>query len=126
VAQRPLSGLTKFRRKRHPARAAARAAHGDEDALLLLVAEIGALQHGAGLLLEQVVQGQVAGHDAVVVGRDGRGRRRGGLARRFLFPGLRHHGSVTPAPGDPHLVALCATVLPRSRERNSYFATFFI
>jgi hypothetical protein len=38
-----------LRRKTHPTRPATRAAHGDEDALLLLVVEVGALQHGGGL-----------------------------------------------------------------------------
>src|SRR6266568_8943063 len=42
--------------ERHPARPAAWARGGDKHALLLLFVEIGAIQHGAHLLLKQVVQ----------------------------------------------------------------------
>jgi len=75
-----------LRRKAHPAGPATRAAHGDEDALLLLFVEVGALQHGAGLALEEFVERQVAGDDAVVGGEGGGvlGRRGGGFSR-WLF-----------------------------------------
>src|SRR5580700_7907131 len=75
-----------LRRKRHPARPAARAAQGDEDALLLLVVEVGAVEHGGGLALEEFVERQVAGDDAVVGGERGGvlGRRGGGFSRRFF------------------------------------------
>jgi len=73
-----------LRGKAHPARPAAWAAHADQDGLLLLVVEIGALQHGRGLLLKQRVQREVAGEDLVV------GRRRGRDRRRRLVFVLRH------------------------------------
>jgi hypothetical protein len=80
-----------LRRKRHPARPAAGAAQGDEDALLLLVVEVGALQHGAGLALKEFVERQVAGDDAVVGGQRGvPGRRGGGFSWGFVFFGFRH------------------------------------
>jgi len=70
-----------LRRKAHPARAAAGAGHGDEDALLLLVVEVGAVEHGAGLALKEFVERQVAGDDAVVGGERGvLGRRGGGFS----------------------------------------------
>jgi hypothetical protein len=72
-----------LRRERKTAGAAARTAHGDENALLLLVVEIGILQHGPRLLLEQLVQRQIAGEDAVGGWRlDLIGRRRGPNSRR--------------------------------------------
>jgi hypothetical protein len=89
-----LASLPQLRRERKAPRAAAGAAHADEDRLLLLLAEVGAVQHLRGLLLEQVVQRQIAGEDAVV-GRErgliGR-RRRGdlGLARRLGCFDFRH------------------------------------
>ena len=89
-----LSPPLQLRRKPHPARPATRAAHGDEDALLLLVVEVGALQHGAGLALEEFVERQVAGDDAVVGGEGGGvlGRRGGGFSRRlFSFRWFRHY-----------------------------------
>src|SRR4029077_10104134 len=89
--QRPSPPPLQLRRKAHPARPAAGAAHGDEDALLLLVVEVGAFQHGAGLLLEQVVERQVAGDDAVVGGeRGGLVGRGAGFLCRFGFLALRH------------------------------------
>src|SRR5579862_2655914 len=83
-----------LRRKAHPARPTARAAHGDEDALLLLVVEVGAVEHGAGLALKQFVERQVAGDDAVVGGERGGvlGRRGGGfLGWLFSFRWFRHY-----------------------------------
>jgi hypothetical protein len=53
-------------RKRKSARPAARATHPDQDALLLLIVEVGAVEHDAGLLLKQLMQGQVAGHDLIL------------------------------------------------------------
>ena len=55
--------------------------------MLLLVVEVGALQHGAGLALEQLVERQVAGDDAVVGGERGGvlGRRYDGFSRRLVF-----------------------------------------
>jgi hypothetical protein len=41
--------------------------------LLLFVGQVGALQHGCGLPLEEFVQRQIAGEDLIV------GRRRGGF-----------------------------------------------
>ena len=117
-----------LRRKTHPAGPAARAAHGDEDALLLLVVEVGAVEHGAGLALEEFVERQVAGDDAVVGGEGGGvlGRRGGGFSRLFVFFRFRHHWSGSSTRGDPPPVALRATSLPRKRERATHFATFFI
>ena len=92
--ERPSPPRLQLRRKRHPARAATRAAQGDEDALLLLVVEVGALQHGAGLALEEFVERQVAGDDAVVGGERGGvlGRRGGGFSRwLFSFRWFRHY-----------------------------------
>src|ERR1700689_4578813 len=91
-----VSSPLQLRRKRHPTRPATRAAQGDEDALLLLVVEVGALQHGAGLALEQFVERQVAGDDAVVGGErgGGLGRRGGGFSRGFFsFCWFRHYAA---------------------------------
>src|SRR4051812_41527049 len=55
--------------KRHPAGAAAGTAHGDEDALLLLLVEIGSVEHLARLLLKQVVQREITDGDLVVGAR---------------------------------------------------------
>jgi hypothetical protein len=52
-----------FEAERGAAGATAGAAHGEQDALALLVVEIGALQHLGSLLLEQLVERQVAGFD---------------------------------------------------------------
>jgi hypothetical protein len=117
-----------LRRKRHPAGPAAGAAHGDEDALLLLVVEVGAVEHGAGLALEELVERQVAGDNAVVGGEGGGvlGRWGGGFSWWFGFFGFRHCNSGAPARGGSPPVALRATPLPRKRERANHFATFFI
>src|SRR5579862_443707 len=83
-----------LRRERKAAGTAAWAAHADQDALLLLFAEIGAVEHDARLLLEQFVQRQIARHDACFVRRRDAtfGHGVGGFSRRFsFFPGLRHH-----------------------------------
>src|SRR5579863_2084237 len=53
--------------ERKRASRAARAAHADQDALLLFFGEIGTVQHPRGLLLEQFVQRQIAGHDLIFV-----------------------------------------------------------
>ena len=50
----------------HSAGAAARAAHGDEDVLLLLLVEIAAIEHLPGLLLEELVQRQRAERNLIV------------------------------------------------------------
>src|SRR5262245_28252782 len=47
-----------LRGERHGAGAAAGAVHGDEDVLLLLLVEVGAVEHLPRLLLEQLVQRQ--------------------------------------------------------------------
>src|SRR5581483_5427763 len=87
--------------------AAAWAAHADQQALLLLVGEIGAVEHFRGLLLEQVVQRQIAGVNlflrqgigwlAVGRGIDPHLRRLPayGLPRRFLrrFSGFGHRAA---------------------------------
>src|SRR5690349_2639683 len=80
-----------LRRERQRAGAAARAAHGNQDALLLLLVEIGAVEHGARLLREQVVQREAARFGLIVRRRGrraakrlGRGRRRECLARTLV------------------------------------------
>ena len=52
---RPASAL-ELDRVRHRACSAARAAHGNQDILLLLLVEIAAFEHRPRLLLEQFVQ----------------------------------------------------------------------
>jgi hypothetical protein len=80
-----------LRRERKPSGPAAGAAHGDEDRLLLLVGEVGALQHDRGLLLEQLVQRQIAGEDLVVGPQGGDVRRCcAGFAFRHGFLLTRH------------------------------------
>src|ERR1700722_3751381 len=68
--------------KRKAAAAAAGAAYADEEALFLLLGEIGARQHGAGLLGEQLMQREIAGQDP------GIGRERGVLGRRLRLLGF--------------------------------------
>src|SRR4029077_6626723 len=46
--------------ERHSTCAAARAGHGDQDALLLFLVDVGVLQHIPRLLLDQFVKRQVA------------------------------------------------------------------
>ena len=69
--------------------------------MLLLVVEVGAVEHGSGLLLEQVVERQVAGDDAVVGGECGGvlGRRGGGFSwwLGFFFAGF----DITQFANDP-------------------------
>src|SRR5262249_49959847 len=60
----------------HSAGAATWAAHGDEDALLLLLIKIGTLQQFGGLPFEQLMQRQIAEADLVL------GRSVGGCRRR--------------------------------------------
>src|SRR5229473_130326 len=56
--------------ERHAARPAAGTPHRHQDALPLLLVDVRALQHIAGLLFEQFVKGQVADADRVdVAGR---------------------------------------------------------
>ena len=76
--------------KRHPAGAAAGTAHGDEDALLLLLVEIGAVEHLARLLLKQLVQREITDGDLVVGARRReafvrQARQRSIRLRRFAF-----------------------------------------
>src|SRR5215831_5151281 len=58
-------------RIRHRAGAAAGAAHGDQDVLLLLLVEIATVEHLPSLLLEQLVQREAAVGD-LLIGRGGR------------------------------------------------------
>src|ERR1043166_7689033 len=60
-----LLSLIEFCGKRESARAAARAVHGAEDVLLLLLVEIGAFEHRHRLLLEQIVQREIAVFDPI-------------------------------------------------------------
>jgi hypothetical protein len=88
------SSPLQLRRKRHSAGPAAGAAQGDEDALLLLVVEVGAVEHGAGLALKEFVERQVAGDNAVVGGEGVGvlGRRGGRFSQRlFSFRWFRHY-----------------------------------
>jgi hypothetical protein len=66
--------------ERHSACPATRAGHSHEDALSLLLVDVGALQHIAGLLFEQFVEREVAGADCVNIA--GRGCGGIGFARR--------------------------------------------
>src|SRR5262245_6531772 len=89
-----------LRRERHRAGAAARAAHGDEDALLLLLVEVGTIEHHARLLPEQLVQREAARFHLIVVRRrrglaKGIGRRRGREFRRAFVRTLGHGRDVT-------------------------------
>jgi hypothetical protein len=82
-----------LRRERKSPRAAAGAGHADEDALLLLFGEVGAVEHAGGLLLEQLMQRQVGGDDAVV------GRERGFFGLPQLFgPGRRRGFALCASP----------------------------
>src|SRR5579871_3549426 len=73
--------------ERHTAGAAAGARGGDQDSLLLLLVEVGAVEHGPDLLLKQIMQREIARAEAVGGGgratphgrlppRGARGRRR--------------------------------------------------
>src|SRR5262249_36581016 len=94
--------------ERHPACAAAGAGHGNQDAKLLLLVEIGALQHVAGLLLEQLMKRQVAGADqGSVAGTRGgvsfaRPRRRLGFGRGGPpdFPARLPQGEISSSTRD--------------------------
>ena len=55
--------LAQFHAERQAAGPAAGAGHGEEDRLLLLLVDIGAVEHGRGLLLEQFVKREVARTD---------------------------------------------------------------
>ncbi len=52
--------LAQFHAERQAAGAAAGAGHGEEDRLLLLLVDIGTIEHRRGLLLEQFVKREVA------------------------------------------------------------------
>src|SRR5262245_55733462 len=88
-----------LRGERHRAGAAARAAHGDQDALLLLLVEIGAIEHGPRLLREQLVQRQAAALGLTVI-RGGRLAERIGRRGRRELPvilrALGHGRELTP------------------------------
>src|SRR5436309_13942512 len=74
-----------FGGERHRAGAATGAAHGDENVLLLLFVEVGAIEQLSGLLLEQRVQRECAIRNLLLL----RGLRRGGaLPCRWSAPGL--------------------------------------
>src|SRR5258705_13720498 len=76
-----------LRRERHPAGAAARAAHGDEDVLLLLFVKIGAIEHRTRLLCEQVVQRKAARFGLIIRRRHRRAAKRLGWWRRREYLG---------------------------------------
>src|SRR6266849_912681 len=104
--------------ERHPARPAARAGHRHPDALPLLLVDVGALQHVAGLLFEQVVKGQVADADRVDIVRGsygglgfGRRRLRRGWGRLGPpgFPACSRQGEISSSTRDLVSVANKAT-----------------
>src|SRR5215470_7346791 len=93
--------LLQLHAERHPARPAARAGHRHEDALSLLLVDVGALQHIAGLLFEQVVKGQIADADGVNIADCGRCV---GFGRPLPHPGRGRPGppsfSACPRQGE--------------------------
>src|SRR3984893_18949542 len=84
--------------ERETARTATRARRGDEHALLLLFVEVGAIQHGAHLLLKQIMQrcGPVGERIDFV-----RYRRRAGFPRPGRF--LRGSAALSQSSASPRL-----------------------
>jgi hypothetical protein len=69
AARCPIDAAASFlqlRGERHAAGTTARAADGDEHALLVLLVDVHAIEHGSCLLLEQVVKRQIAQADLIV------------------------------------------------------------
>jgi hypothetical protein len=98
--------------ERHRAGAAARATHGDENALLLFVGKVAAIQQLGGLLLEQFVQGEIAGIDLLLARR-----RRGFVRRRFALLPFCHCFNITRLGGRHTLENLPAR-FDREQQRN--------
>jgi hypothetical protein len=109
----PVSLAPQLGGKRHRAGAAARATHGDENALLLFVGKIAAIQQLGGLLLEQFVQCEVAGIDLLLARR-----RRSFVRRRFaLLPFC--HGSISPTRlGRRHTLENLRACFDSEEKRN--------
>src|SRR6266446_8470754 len=107
--------------ERHRASAATGAAHGDENVLLLLLVEVGAIEQMSGLLFEQRVQREYAIRNLIL--------RRGlrsdvGLPCRWSAPdlsgpvlALRHSCLQHLANGHSGCRPICSMIFPRARRR---------
>src|ERR1700730_13528107 len=87
MKRRKLPPRLELGRERETARTAARAGRGDEGALLLLLVEVGAVEHGPHLLLKQIVQRYGPVLDGIVCVRYG---------QKAGFPPLHRFGGRLP------------------------------